>query len=102
MREVVIRCTCDRCKTLFEQQEFEGQKIPEAAVKPFSLEGSVVAGVAGNLGLAEPRVEFDDLCPKCVKRLETLVEQIVKASKGRKPKPKPAPAATKTSKPKAA
>ena len=67
-REILTRCTCDRCKKTIEEVTYTGED--EAPPKP------KVYIESKGVGHDEP-IRFDDLCGSCQDRVTALFAQIV-------------------------
>lgn len=67
--EIVRRKSCDRCKDLIEEQDAQAALDAEEKGKPL-----LVLETAGEL--ARTPIKYDDLCSKCVNRINNLLGQI--------------------------
>jgi len=93
MREKVSRVSCDRCKSVIRERSDGGangtgkqsDEEPAATKVYFEISGHLVSKVKG---VDACPISFDDLCDKCVKRVISLVEAIVKSGKGKGKKSK--------------
>ena len=86
--------TCDRCEKPFNEEHIkEGQDLPE-----FEQQGVVLHKTRGSNRSEDHKVvgvyTFKDLCPNCLKMVNTLVEKLVGVDKPKKRRRKKAEVVT--------